>query len=56
MSRLASIPANAAPENERLGADLRTAAGQPLAQRLSSKYWEEHTLLPLAITGDGAVA
>ena len=52
MSRLASIPANAAPDNERLGADLRTAAGQPLAQRLSSKYWEEHTLLPLAIIGD----
>jgi general secretion pathway protein E len=31
-------------------ADLRTAVANPLAQRLSLKYWEQHCLLPLVIT------
>ena len=31
-------------------ADLRAAAAQPLAQRLSLRYWEEHCLLPLELT------
>jgi len=45
-ARVASL----APEASRSSADLRSAAAQPLAQRLSSKYWEEHCLLPLALT------
>jgi general secretion pathway protein E len=31
-------------------AELRAAAAHPLAQRLSLRYWEEHCLLPLALT------
>jgi general secretion pathway protein E len=42
--------ANLTPEGNRSSADLRAAAGSPLAQRLSPKYWEEHCLLPLALT------
>jgi general secretion pathway protein E len=38
------------PECAHSPADLRVAAAHPLAQRLSSKYWEEHGLLPLALT------
>jgi general secretion pathway protein E len=30
--------------------DLRTAVSNPLAQRLSLKYWEQHCLLPLVIS------
>jgi general secretion pathway protein E len=31
-------------------AELRAAATHPLAQRLSLRYWQEHGLLPLALT------
>lgn len=31
-------------------ADLRAAVANPLAQRLSLKYWEQHCLLPLLLT------
>jgi general secretion pathway protein E len=41
-----SLPA----ESNRSSADLRAAAANPLAQRLSPKYWEEHSLLPLTMT------
>jgi general secretion pathway protein E len=35
--------------------DLRTAAVGPLAQRVSPKYLEEHTLLPLGVADDGSL-
>lgn len=35
--------------------DLRAAAVGPLAQRLSPKYLEEHSLLPLAVAEDGSL-
>ena len=35
--------------------DLRAAASAPLAQRLSSKYLEQHCLLPLEIGPDGSL-
>ncbi len=43
-------PGAGEPEDVRSSADLRAAAAQPLAQRLSLKYWEEHGLLPLELT------
>ena len=44
-----SIPAPQA------GRDLRAAAVGPLAQRVSPKYLEEHTLLPLGLAEDGSL-
>jgi len=35
--------------------DLRAAASGPLAQRLSPRYLEQHCLMPLGTTDDGAV-
>ena len=37
-------------EKVRTGADLRAAAASPLSQRLSLKYWEQHCVLPVAIS------
>src|SRR2546421_222004 len=37
----------------RSGADLRAAAGGPLAQRLSPKYLVEHSLLPVGVSESG---
>jgi type II secretion system protein E len=37
------------------GRDLRAAAVGPLAHRVSPKYLEEHTLLPLAVAEDGSL-
>jgi type II secretory ATPase GspE/PulE/Tfp pilus assembly ATPase PilB-like protein len=38
------------------GRDLREAANGPLARRLSSRYLDEHCVLPLAVEADGALA
>jgi type II secretory ATPase GspE/PulE/Tfp pilus assembly ATPase PilB-like protein len=38
------------------GRDLREAANGSLAQRLSSRYLDEHCVLPLGIEADGALA
>jgi general secretion pathway protein E len=37
------------------GRDLRAAAVGPLAHRVSPKYLEEHTLLPLGVADDGSL-
>jgi type II secretory ATPase GspE/PulE/Tfp pilus assembly ATPase PilB-like protein len=37
------------------GRDLREAANGPLARRLSSRYLDEHCVLPLAVEADGAL-
>ncbi|HYT04749.1 MAG TPA: ATPase, T2SS/T4P/T4SS family [Gemmatimonadales bacterium] len=49
----APTPPAGAAEPPRTSADLRAAAAGPLAQRLSSKYLEEHCLLPLAVAPSG---
>jgi general secretion pathway protein E len=38
-----------------VGRDLRAAAVGPLAHRVSPKYLEEHTLLPLGVAEDGSL-
>jgi type II secretory ATPase GspE/PulE/Tfp pilus assembly ATPase PilB-like protein len=45
-----------AAEPARAPADLRAAAGGPLAQRLSPRYLDEHCVLPLGVEADGALA
>jgi general secretion pathway protein E len=44
------VPVARAPAVAPAAADLRAAAVHPLAQRLSLRYWQEHCLLPLALT------
>lgn len=49
MAEPASLPASP------VGRDLRRAAVGPLANRVSPKYLEEHTLLPLSVAEDGSL-